>query len=435
VLPALPPGTLSGADEALGHRLRQPDFPAPTETRRTTVAIAGGGIGGLSAAWKLARSGCDDFLLLEMENEAGGNSRAGSNEVSAYPLGAHYLPLPPREARATRELLAELGVLRGPVDAAHPEYDERYLCHAPQERLYSNGYWQEGLWPTLGVPATERSQYTRFQDHVSELRQRRDGAGRRPFALPLALSGPRPENACAGPAQPARLAAARRLYGAGAALAGRLRLPRRLRHRRSANLGLGRPALLRLSRRRGPGADRTRGQRLAGTRAGAGKYGADAGRRDGIPRRAAQAGHPLRYLSCRREPQRPHRDPGTDLGRTAVPDPQGFRRAATGMAGGDQGCRVRAVDSRQPDPVGRTANAGRPPPGLGQCFARQRGTGLCGRQPPAVALCAGADGDHLVPGRCTRSRRPVRNGLRSAATPGRRKCWPTCRVHTRRSAS
>jgi hypothetical protein len=186
--PSLPPGTFSGANDTLGHRLRQPDFPAPTETRKLAVAIVGGGIGGLSAAWKLARAGCDDYLLLEMEAEAGGNSRAGKNEVSAYPLGAHYLPLPPREARATRALLAELGVLRGNPDAAHPDYDERYLCHAPQERLYKDGYWQEGLWPTLGVPATERAQYSRFQELIQQLRQQRDGSGRRPFALPLDLS-------------------------------------------------------------------------------------------------------------------------------------------------------------------------------------------------------------------------------------------------------
>ena len=191
--PPLPPGILSGANDALGHRLRKPDFPAPAETRHTSVAIVGGGIGGLSAAWKLACAGCDDFLLLEMESEAGGNSRAGKNEVSAHPLGAHYLPLPPREARSTRALLAELGVLQGDPDAAHPAYDEKYLCHAPQERLYTNGYWQDGLWPTLGVPKAERAQYTRFQEHVAGLRQHRDVSGRRAFALPLALSGRAPE--------------------------------------------------------------------------------------------------------------------------------------------------------------------------------------------------------------------------------------------------
>ncbi|MCF8199700.1 MAG: FAD-dependent oxidoreductase [Sulfuritalea sp.] len=192
-VPPLPPGKLSGANDSLGHRLRTPDFPAPGETRRVTVAIVGGGIGGLSAAWKLARSGVEDFLLLELEGEAGGNSRAGKNDVSAYPLGSHYLPLPTREARAVRQLLAELGVLQGDPDAAHPVYDERYLCHAPQERLYIDGYWQEGLWPTLGVPAAERAQYARFQDAVAELRQRRDASGRRAFALPLALSSRDPE--------------------------------------------------------------------------------------------------------------------------------------------------------------------------------------------------------------------------------------------------
>lgn len=187
-VPPLPPGTLSGANDLLGHRLRKPDFPAPAETRRTAVAIVGGGVGGLSAAWKLARSGCDDFLLLEMEADAGGNSRAGENDVSAYPLGAHYLPLPPREARATRALLAELGVLQGDPAAEHPVYDERFVCHAPQERLYADGYWHEGLSPALGVPNAERAQYLRFQDQVAQLRTRRDADGRRAFALPLARS-------------------------------------------------------------------------------------------------------------------------------------------------------------------------------------------------------------------------------------------------------
>ncbi len=175
--PPLPPGIMTGANDTLGHRLRQRDFPPPTETRRIGVAIAGGGIGGLSAGWRLARSGMDDFLLLDLESETGGNSRAGRNEVSAYPLGAHYLPLPPREARAVKVLLRELGALKG-----EHEYEEKYLCHAPQERLYRNGYWQDGLLPTLGVPAAERAQYARFQEFIAGLRERRA------FTVPLAFS-------------------------------------------------------------------------------------------------------------------------------------------------------------------------------------------------------------------------------------------------------
>ncbi len=184
----LPPGALLGTSRALGHRLRKADFPPPSETRHVPVAIVGAGIGGLAAGWKLAKSGFGDFLLVEMEGEPGGNSRAGRNETSAYPWGAHYLPLPAREAAAVRELLAELGVLQGDPRAARPRYDERYLCAAPQERLYRNGFWQEGALPHSGVDPAEHGQYRRFHELMDGFRKRRDARGRRAFALPMALS-------------------------------------------------------------------------------------------------------------------------------------------------------------------------------------------------------------------------------------------------------
>lgn len=186
--PPLPPGELSGPNQHLGHRLRRQDFPAPDEVLHIPVLIVGGGVAGLSAAWRLHRAGMTDFMLLEMEAELGGNARAGRNAVSRYPLGAHYLPLPSREAVATRTLLAELGVLLGDPHAAQPVYDEKYLCYAPQERLYIDGYWQEGLWPTVGVAAAERAQYAKFLRHMGELRREIDPRGRRVFASPMALS-------------------------------------------------------------------------------------------------------------------------------------------------------------------------------------------------------------------------------------------------------
>lgn len=190
--PPLPPGDWSGAAMDIGHLLREPNFPPPSETRRLPVAIIGAGIGGLSAGWKLAKSGFNDFLMVELEGEAGGNSRAGRNEVSAYPLSAHYLPLPTREATAVRELLSELGVLQGDPQAERPRYDERYLCAAPQERLYRNGWWQEGVLPQIGVAAAEREQYRRFYALIEAFKHRRDD-GRRAFALPMELSSRAPD--------------------------------------------------------------------------------------------------------------------------------------------------------------------------------------------------------------------------------------------------
>lgn len=188
VAPPLPPGQLLGSSAALGHRLRDGGFPEPATTLRTGVLIVGGGVSGLSAAWKLDKAGCADFRLVELEDAAGGNSRGGVSALVAYPWGAHYLPLPTVESRAVRELLAELGVLQGDPAAEQPLYDERYLCATPQERVFRDGLWEEGLLPRRGVGRDERAQQQRFLARIETLKSARGSDGRRLFAIPMALS-------------------------------------------------------------------------------------------------------------------------------------------------------------------------------------------------------------------------------------------------------
>ncbi len=173
---------------ALGHRLRDGNFPEPEETRKAEVVIAGGGVSGLAAAWRLAKAGSEDFLVLEMEAETGGNSRSGASPLVAYPWGAHYLPLPTRESRAVRELLAEIGTLTGDPDAERPLYDENRLCATPQERVFRNGLWEDGLLPRIGVDADERAQQRRFQETMEGLKAACGQDGRRAFAIPMELS-------------------------------------------------------------------------------------------------------------------------------------------------------------------------------------------------------------------------------------------------------
>src|SRR5690349_15064338 len=80
---------------ATGHLLRDRKFfPPPKRTIKVPVAIVGGGIAGLSAAWRLRKQGFKDFVLLEMNEQAGGNARSGENEITAYPWAAHYVPVP-----------------------------------------------------------------------------------------------------------------------------------------------------------------------------------------------------------------------------------------------------------------------------------------------------------------------------------------------------
>ena len=183
-------GAIAGASHRLGHRLRDGVRPEPRQVRDVPVVIVGAGIAGLSAAWKLAKSGMRDFVVLELEAEAGGNSRWGRNDVSAYPWGAHYLPVPTAEATATQELVAEMGLVLDTGPDGEPVYDPRHLCHAPQERLFVDGGWREGLSARDVVdPApgsAEAAELAAFEAEMRRYRDYRDARARRAFALPVA---------------------------------------------------------------------------------------------------------------------------------------------------------------------------------------------------------------------------------------------------------
>jgi phytoene dehydrogenase-like protein len=158
--------------------------PAPV-SERTGVAIVGGGMAGLAAAWTLTRRGFHDFVLLELEGETGGNARGGRNERGAYPLGAHYLPLPGEELALVRSFLEDAGILTGYDAAGLPVYDEFALCGAPHERLHLGGVWQEGLVPRLGLQAGERAQITEFFRVMAQMRDAVGRDGLRAFAIPV----------------------------------------------------------------------------------------------------------------------------------------------------------------------------------------------------------------------------------------------------------
>ncbi|MBI5366749.1 MAG: NAD(P)-binding protein [Planctomycetes bacterium] len=185
---AAPPiaGTIVGASAALGHRLRggAGAFPPPGETRDVGTVIVGGGIAGLAAGWKLAKCGVRDLELLELEPETGGNARWGEAGATAYPWGAHYVPLPTAHSTAVRELFAELGVIREYREGA-PVYDERYLCHAPEARLFQHGRWNSGIFPKSGMTPEEAAEVERFRRATAAWRAWRDARGRPAFALPM----------------------------------------------------------------------------------------------------------------------------------------------------------------------------------------------------------------------------------------------------------
>ena len=186
-----------GAQHERGHRLRDPhsdaksgNRPAPAVRRRAAVIVVGAGIAGLAAARALTQAGLDDVRVFELEDSAGGNSRGHMMGGMACPLGAHYLPLPGERAVEVIALLEELGLRSN--RAGHAVYDERHLCHSPQERLFIGGQWHEGLLPPIEAlaPAQRADTLAQYRQFGAAVAQAAQGGA---FGMPTARSAWSPE--------------------------------------------------------------------------------------------------------------------------------------------------------------------------------------------------------------------------------------------------
>lgn len=179
------PGEIAGGPDRAGHLLREGALPSPARRSRTGVLVVGAGIAGLSAAWRLARAGVEDFRVLEVDSAPGGTARGGAGPVSPFPWGAHYLPCPLPHARAALALVEEMGACTLAADGT-PTFDEAQLVRAPQERLFVADRWYEGIYPHVGASGADLAELQRFRDEVARLSALRDGRGRKAFAVPRA---------------------------------------------------------------------------------------------------------------------------------------------------------------------------------------------------------------------------------------------------------
>lgn len=163
-----PPVVGAFADDggAWGHGVRDgalaPVAAGPPE--HVPVVVVGAGIAGLSAAWWLERSGFHDFVVLEAEEQPGGNARWGESDAGSFPWAAHYVPVPGPDAMHARMLFEDLGVLQDGV------WSEAALAYAPQSRLFRWGRWAEGLEEALVDTAADRRAFDRFEDLMAEAR-------------------------------------------------------------------------------------------------------------------------------------------------------------------------------------------------------------------------------------------------------------------------
>ncbi len=130
-----------------GHALRDgAALPAPSATIQHNVAILGAGVAGLSCAWKLAREGFTDFVVVQGPEFAAMRRQASAMNWTTR-WASHYLPLPSMASTHVREMLSDFGIIeRGAGDVP----DLRRSPARPFARkndCCATGVKEEGLLP------------------------------------------------------------------------------------------------------------------------------------------------------------------------------------------------------------------------------------------------------------------------------------------------
>lgn len=188
-------GVLRGASPTRGHLLIDGvsrDAFRGALRREVDVAIVGGGPSGLAAGWHLQRRGVMGFEVLELEDSIGGTSTSDRNAITAYPWGAHYVPVPHRDNTALIDLFRDMNVLTVDSDG-QPIANEEVRVRAPDERLFYRGFWQPGLFPHAGASAEDMAELRRFQARIRDFVAMRDARGRRAFTLPFSACSTDPD--------------------------------------------------------------------------------------------------------------------------------------------------------------------------------------------------------------------------------------------------
>ncbi|XXQ69449.1 FAD-dependent oxidoreductase [Neisseriaceae bacterium B1] len=165
----------------LAHLLRDKQLNVQANrVQQANIVILGSGTAGLSAAWHLAQAGEQNVLLIEGFEPNGNNAAYVSGSLKA-PTGAHYLPQPSQESVYVRRLLRQMGILLQENADGSALYRETDLVHAPDERVYYQGRWHDGL-----LPPDEDSR--RFFAFAGSLKHAYGSDGRKAFAIPIVAS-------------------------------------------------------------------------------------------------------------------------------------------------------------------------------------------------------------------------------------------------------
>ena len=143
---------VDGEDNRICHQVRDKGsnfFTRPPATERHDVVIIGGGVSGLTAAYRLQHR---DFLLLEKEPHWGGNAYLMDYQGNAYATGSAFLS----KDEVAYSFAKEIGLEPLPVNSSDPSIIRGELVLDT---------WGEGL-DKLPYPAPLRESFKKFKKEM-----------------------------------------------------------------------------------------------------------------------------------------------------------------------------------------------------------------------------------------------------------------------------
>ncbi|MBL7836080.1 MAG: NAD(P)-binding protein [Bacteroidetes bacterium] len=169
----------------IGHKMRDGIVVVPTDVVEVPLLIVGAGVAGMTAAMHLSKSGYNDYTILELGENFGGNATAGANETGAYPWGAHYLPLPNLNQAELIDFLFESNIITGFDEHNLPIYDEVNICFDPEERLFIDGKWRDGMEPPSALSERDQAQLAAFHQLMESYKFSKGKDGKEAFCIPV----------------------------------------------------------------------------------------------------------------------------------------------------------------------------------------------------------------------------------------------------------
>ena len=152
--------------------------------------VIGGGMSGLAAAWKLARLGISDVLVLERNDQPGGLCRADTiGGVQAARASAY--PSFPFNADMI-DLYRDLGFIK---KEGKIRIDPQFVIQPPYDRLYINKQWVSDPFSEQGIselPVSKkvRGELNALVEALDKLWEWEDAGGRSAFDCPVDSASP-----------------------------------------------------------------------------------------------------------------------------------------------------------------------------------------------------------------------------------------------------